>query len=135
PAAQGTVFLPFATLHDALEAVPTCLAEAPSACELVDWRSLSLAREAFTEVIHRIPDDAEAALVVEFQDDDPGTVAGRISALGSRLAARGVLAGPPVEALRHADAERLLRLRDLVRPLVMKMRGSQRAVPVVEDLA
>ena len=44
PSAQGVVVLPFARLADAADAVAATLPFGPSACELFDWRSLSLAR-------------------------------------------------------------------------------------------
>jgi FAD/FMN-containing dehydrogenase len=73
PTAQAAVFVPFARLSDALAAIPDCLRDHPSACELVDWRSLSLARDAFSEIINPLPDEAESALVIEFLGDDGAT--------------------------------------------------------------
>ena len=42
---QAVVVLPFGPIGDAASAVPECLKGSPSACELFDWRSLSLARD------------------------------------------------------------------------------------------
>lgn len=135
PAAQGAVFLPFAKLTDAASAVLACLKEGPSACELLDWRSLTLAREEVQDVIDQVPEFTEAALVVEFLGDDPDEVAGRVRSLVRRVGRLPGLSGEPMQALRRADAERLMRLRGVVRPHLMRMKGAKRAVPVIEDLA
>jgi FAD/FMN-containing dehydrogenase/Fe-S oxidoreductase len=135
PAAQGVVLLPFGRLVDAAIAVPSCLRDRPSACELIDWRALSLIRDAHPSYRDAIPEAAEAVLVVEFEDDDPATVAEVVRALAGRMGrARGLVADP-IEALRRADCERLLGLRRVARPLLRRMKGPARPVPIVEDVA
>ncbi|MFO0960635.1 MAG: FAD-linked oxidase C-terminal domain-containing protein [Isosphaeraceae bacterium] len=135
PSAQGALFLPFAKLTDAASAVPACLEEGPSACELLDWRSLTLAREEVQDIIDRVPEFTEAALIVEFLGEDADEVAGRVRTLARRIGPSPGLSGEPMLALRRSDAERLMRLRDVVRPLLMRMKGTKRAVPVIEDVA
>lgn len=135
PAAQSVVLLPFARLVEAASAVRDCLDAGPSACEMLDWRSLTLAREAMAESVVALPETAEAALIVEFLGDDPQELLARCRGLAHRLSRRGALVASPIEASRPADCERLLRLRDVVRPVLMRQRGSQRAIPLIEDVA
>src|SRR5262249_23779487 len=65
PAAQAAAVLPFARLTDAASAVMECLAFDPSACDLFDWRSIQLARDASLPSRAWLPESAEAALLVE----------------------------------------------------------------------
>ena len=135
PAAQAVVLFPFARLADAAAAVPDCLAESPSVCDLFDWRSIRLVRDAVPAYRDWISETAEAVLIVEFEADDHDEAAGRIERLSARIARTGLLAADPAVALKRADSERLLGLRRAVEPLLMRMKGRARPVPVVEDVA
>ena len=81
PRAQAVVVLPFGPIGDAASAVLACLEGRPSACELFDWRSLSLARDVLPAMRPWIAEGAESALVVEFDGDDPTEVLERLRAL------------------------------------------------------
>ncbi|MBX6312861.1 MAG: FAD-binding protein [Isosphaeraceae bacterium] len=135
PPCQSAALLPFARLADAAEAVVACLEEGPSACELHDWRSLRMVRDAEPSYRALIPAAAEAALVVEFEGEEPSEVSGRLRRLTRRLARRGALAAEPVEANRRCDGERLLGLRRVARRLMMRSRGPLQPVPLIEDIA
>ncbi len=135
PAAQGVVLLNFGRLQDAATAVAACLEFRPSACELLDWRSLSLLRDALPAYRGWIAESAEAALLVVFEGDDPEAVAKLVRTLSARIARAGGLAADPIEATRHDDCRRLLNLREAVRPLLMRMGGPARPVPLIEDIA
>jgi FAD/FMN-containing dehydrogenase/Fe-S oxidoreductase len=135
PAAQALVLLPYARLLDAAEAVTDCLRDRPTACELLDWRRLSLARDADPALRGLLPESAEAALVVEFEGDDQAEPSRLAKALGDRAFRGGRLAGPPIEAARRAECERLLGLRRIVAPMLMRAKGPARPVPLIEDVA
>ncbi|HMB04613.1 MAG TPA: FAD-linked oxidase C-terminal domain-containing protein, partial [Isosphaeraceae bacterium] len=135
PAAQGVVLFPFARIGDAASAVRDCLAASPSICDLFDWRSIRLVRDAVPAVRDWIAEAAESVLVVEFEGERPDEVAGRVRDLADRIARAHRLVADPVEVSRRADAERLLGLRGAVEPLLMRMRGRARPVPFVEDVA
>ena len=135
PKAQAALLLPFGKLLDAAEAVEDCVRDGPSACELFDWRSLSLVREGAPEYRPWIADACEAALIVEFEGDDPVATARAMRALADRIARAGRLVSDPVEASRRTDCERLLALRSIVTPLTMRMAGPSRPVPFIEDVA
>ena len=56
----------------------------PRSCDLYDWRSLRLARDAVPAFRDWIAEAAEAALIVEFEGDDPDEVAQQAPAAGRR---------------------------------------------------
>ena len=135
PAASLVVLLAFRRLADAADAVRDCLEDGPASCDLVDWRRLSLARE--TSDIYRswIPEVAEAALVVEFDGDDPAALQKTARALADRLRRRHQLVAVPVEATRRVDCDLLMNLRRVVAPLLWRTPAPERPVPLIEDVA
>lgn len=135
PSAQGVVLLPFGRLADAAAAVPDCLADSPSACELLDWRTISLVRDAFPDYRDWIPEAAEAVLIVEFLGDQPAAIAACVNRLTGRMIRSRLLVSHPAEAFKRADCERLLGMRKTSLPLLLRMKGPARAVPFVEDIA
>jgi FAD/FMN-containing dehydrogenase/Fe-S oxidoreductase len=135
PAMQGVVLLLFGRLTDAAEAVRDCLDERPTACELVDWRRLNLAREAEPLLRPWFPEAAEAALVVEFEGNEPAIVERACHALSRRMRRHRSLVAEPIESTRRADCERLMGLRDLIAPMLLRARGRKVAVPLIEDVA
>ncbi len=135
PAAQGAILLPFGRLADAADAVVDCLEDSPSACELHDWRTLSLARDLSPIYRAWIPEAAEAALVIEFEGDQPGLVARRVQSLASRMERRGGLVADPLTVSRKQDCERLMGLRKFIEPALLKARGPAREVPLFDDVA
>jgi FAD/FMN-containing dehydrogenase/Fe-S oxidoreductase len=135
PAAQAVVMLSFGQLGDAAHAVMTCLSENPTACELLDWRTISLLREGLPGYRDWIQEGAQALLVVEFEDDDPALLPFRTRRLVERFRGSRGLAAEPIEAFRRADCDRLLGLRKASLPLLMRMKGPGRPVPFLEDVA
>ena len=88
PAAQAVVLFGFARIGDAAAVVPDCLAAGPSTCDLFDWRSISLARDAAPAFREWIAEAAEAVLIVEFEGDEPAEVAERARRLSDRIGRR-----------------------------------------------
>jgi FAD/FMN-containing dehydrogenase/Fe-S oxidoreductase len=135
PSAQGVVVLPFGRIADAAATVLDCLQAAPSVCDLYDWRSIRLVRDAAPAYREWIAGEAESILIVEFEGTDPDQVAGRVHALAERAVRSGRLLAMPAQVYRRADCDRLVRLRRVLEPLLMRFRGRTRPVPVFEDLA
>ena len=134
PAAVSAVLLAFGRLGDAAEAVVACLEAGPSALELHDWRSLSLLRDA-DPALRLVLADAEAALVVGFEGDDPGAVGRAARRLGARAARLGRLVADPVVTGKRVEAEHLLGLRQVILPLLFRGSGPRRPVPLIDDIA
>jgi FAD/FMN-containing dehydrogenase/Fe-S oxidoreductase len=137
PAAQGVVVLPFPALSDAAAFVPELLEPAfgASSCDLFDHRSISLARDADPSFRAWIDEAAEAILIVEFESDDPEAVAANVRLLGERARRVAALAAEPFSTLKRGESERLLGLRRLLEPLLMRFKGRARPVPLIDDVA
>ncbi len=87
PRHRGVALLLFDSLEKAARTVLDVLAAKPTACELMDRRHLSLAREAEPRFDQLIPAETEAVLLVEQDGDDPLEVRGRLHAPGQRIVA------------------------------------------------
>ncbi|MEW4571209.1 FAD-binding protein [Tautonia sp. JC769] len=134
PGGQRVLILPFSRLSEAAGAIPACLQEGPSRCELVDWRMLRLAREHDPFWEGAVPASAEAALIVEFLGDDPSLPARQARALVNRLARDPSRLNPVIEMSRGSDCERALSLRRTVEPRLMTMKGRARPTALVPAL-
>ena len=124
PSAQGVAILPFGRIGDAAATVLDCLDAGPSACDLYDWRSIRLVRDAAPAFREWIAEAAEAGPDRRVRGRRPrrGLRAGSASSpTGSP--GRGRLVADPVEVFRRADCERLVGLRRILEPLLMRMRG------------
>jgi len=135
PAAHAAVLLPFARIADAAAAACDCLDVSPAACDLYDWRSIHLAREVDPQFREWIAEAAEAVLVVLFEGDDPGEVAGRAARLAYRMSRVGRLAADPVTTTKRAECDRMLGLRKAVEAPLMRMKGRARPSTIVDDVA
>ncbi len=137
PAAQGVVVLPFARLGDAACGALECMALGlePAVCDLYDWRLLSLARDADSHLRSWIDEAAESALIVEFESDHADQVAERIRLLVDRLGRTGLLNADPRTVFRRADCERLVGLRRLTEPLLLRSQSRARPIAFVDDIA
>ena len=137
PRPRGSCLLPFVGLSDAAAFVPELLDPSfgASSCDLFDRRSLSLARDADASFRGWIDEAAEAILTVEFEGNDPDEVAGKVRLLCERARRSRALVAEPFATLKRAECERLLGLRRLVEPLLMRFRGRARPVSFVDDVA
>ena len=69
PASRSLVLLGFDGLDEALGASQDILASNPAACELIDRRLMTLARERGPAVKAFVPVAAEAVLLIEYESD------------------------------------------------------------------
>jgi FAD/FMN-containing dehydrogenase/Fe-S oxidoreductase len=137
PAAQGVVILPFVGLSDAAAFVTELLdpSFAPSSCDLFDRRSLVLVRDTDPSLRVGIDERAEAILTVEFEGNDSDFVTGKVRHLSERAQRSGRLVAAPFATFKRVECERILGLRRLVEPLLMRFRGPARPVSIVDDVA
>ncbi len=134
PEFQAVVVLLFDRLSDASEAVPLCLEARPVACELFDWRTLSLARDADPAYREQLVEQAEGAVVVAFEGDSGSEVRSQSRELAGRMRRLRSLAGEPALIEGQGEGERWLKLREAVHPAMMRLRGPSRPVAPVERL-
>lgn len=135
PPAPAGLLLPFGRIADAAAAAGEALGSSPAACELFDWRMITLAREASPQFRQWIADSAEAILLLLFEGENPEEVASRANRLADRIARTGVLPADPVLVTRRVECERLMGLRDAVLPFMMRMRGPLRPAEILDGIA
>lgn len=134
PDHRGVALLLFGSVEAALDTVQTLLPLRPAACDLIDRRLLSLAREADLRFETMISADAEAALLLEAVGSDSDEVRQRldgfVTAAGSSVvAARATTEDDP------AAVDFLWTLPGKVVPRLTKLRGLTRPLPIIEDIA
>ncbi len=124
---------------DRLEAAATAASEAKSlgisACDLLDRRILSLARDLDPRYAQAIPREAEAMLMVEQQADESGPVLETLQQVAVRWQRRRRLAFGFHLALSPDEYDLFRRLTRRVSPTLFRVQGSERPVPFIEDVA
>jgi FAD/FMN-containing dehydrogenase/Fe-S oxidoreductase len=137
PAARSCTLLGFESLSQAAAfAVELCGSELDaSSCDLFDRRSLSLARDADSSFREWLSEAAESLLVVEFEGSTPAGVAARVRLLRERAVRSGGLTLEPFVTHEHSQCQRILGLRRLVEPYLMRSRGRARPVSLFDDIA
>jgi FAD/FMN-containing dehydrogenase len=135
PAHRGVVLIVFGQMEAAVRAVQVIAPQQPSACDLLDRRVLSLARDADPRFSKLIPPSGEAALLVEQTGFTPEQIRDRI-----RMVMASVQELPNVNAFTHEaytleEVEFLWSLPERVVPLLTRLPGPTHPLPFVEDVA
>jgi FAD/FMN-containing dehydrogenase/Fe-S oxidoreductase len=125
----------FQSLETAMASVQEIVPYGPAACDLLDRRHLSLAREADVRYDLLIPTGAEALLVVEYCGDDGPAVERRLIETLEHVRRKKRLAFDMHVAIDDEDRQICSRLVRHVTPTLYRLKGSARALPFVEDLA
>ncbi|MGQ0636862.1 MAG: anaerobic glycerol-3-phosphate dehydrogenase subunit C [Planctomycetaceae bacterium] len=135
PAHRGVVLLLFGNIESAMKAIQAIAPQQPSACDLLDRRLLTLAREADRRFEELIAAGAEAALIVEQTGFTPSQIRNRI-AMVVRTVRRMIDAQAVAhEAYTPGEVDFLWSLPETVVPLLAKLPGQVRPLPFVEDVA
>ena len=133
PTGRGVALLLFASLEAAVDAVHALSDQLPSACDLLDRRLLTLAREADMFFAHIIPPAAEAALIIEQTGFSETQARDRIRfAVETARRFDGQLAA---DAYDYDSAELLWSLPRKVVPYLNRVKGAIRPQPFVEAFA
>ena len=129
-------------LLDAMRAVPAALDHDASAVELMDDEVFRLARESaeFAQYAAPIPDDAGAALMLEFDSELHDDLTAAVDAAddtflrgtGDEGAERG-RAFDVLHAFDTAGQRDLWKLRKAAIPLLMSLEGDAKPYPFIED--
>ncbi len=128
PRAIRSLLIPFRRLYDAAAAVSDCSLEGVSRCELIDGRTLLLAREYGRLWTDSIPKDAGGALFVDFQGEDHRVLSARSRALLQRLRKSRSLSFPTPEFTRKQDTEALWNLTRFTEARLMSVQGCRKPV-------
>lgn len=136
PAHRGAMLISFGSLEGAVQAVGDIAADRPSACDLLDRRLLTLARETDARFERLLPATAEAALLVEHVGFSDNEVAGKLTSLAKRL---GELTDSGATAFVARTLEELDFLWSLPLRVVPLLNGvrtpSSSPLPLVEDIS
>ena len=106
-----------------------------AACDLMDRRLLSIARESDSRFDRMIPTNAEAMLLVEQQGETLGELRERMQKISNRVSRRKGLALDVRSTTETNERNLYWRLTRRVIPTLYRFRGQKRAIPFVEDIA
>ena len=135
PPHRAVALLLFGDLESAIRAVQEIAEQEPSACDLMDRRLLSLAREADSRFEQLIAPTAEVALIVEQIGFSDAQCRDRIQMVIRAVRALNVNAVVAYQAHTFEDVEFLWTLPGKVVPLLTRLKGQTRPTPIVEDIA
>lgn len=135
PAARGVALLMFERLDQAARAVMEVRRFQASACDLMDRRLLSLARESDVRYDLLLPKETEALLLVEQQGANTNEVREQLQQTIHQIQRRKRLAFDFRLATEPDEINQLWNLASHVVPSLYRLKGSTRAIPFVEDVA
>ena len=124
----------FEDLVDAMQAVPEALEFDVSAVELMDEEVFRLAADSdgYAEYTEPIPEDAAAALMLEYDSELVEDFEAAIAGTNAHFIERGD-AFEVIEAYEQSAQDRLWKLRKAVIPLLMSLDGDPKPYPFIED--
>ena len=137
PGARAAAILPFSRLIDAAGCVPYLISGGvrPSACDLFDWRAVSLAREVEPLFREHVGESVESVMVVEFEENSPTAAADQLRHLVDKASRTGLLAAEAATANRWDECQRLADLRRRIEPLFLSGWGRNVPISIFEDAA
>ena len=135
PVHVGSVLLFFDSLEKAARGTLELTELNPSACDLMDRRHLSLARESDPRYELLIPQATEAVLLVEHQAESAAALTDRLSETSDRLTRQVQLASGSYQAADSYDHDILWQIARFYVPTLYRLKGHTRPVPFVEDIA
>ncbi|NLE39469.1 MAG: FAD-binding oxidoreductase, partial [Pirellulaceae bacterium] len=135
PRHRGVALLLFDSIDKAIRSATCIAARQPNACDLLDRRHLSLARQTDIRFDVLVPRQAEAALVVEHEGEREGEVEEQVEALVEEIRHSRHLAFGSLQAFDSGEMELFWRLTHSIQPSARRLGGSARPVPVLDDIA
>jgi FAD/FMN-containing dehydrogenase/Fe-S oxidoreductase len=135
PKCRGVALLFFDRLESAAVAATEAQSLGLAACDLMDRRILSLAREVDERYARAIPREAEALLLVEQQADLERDVIDGLQQAVIRWQRRQRLAFGFHMALAPEEFDAFRRLARRVSPTLYRVQGAERPTPFIEDIA
>jgi len=135
PGGRAVALLFFQRLELAARAVLEMQEFRPSACDLLDRRLLSLARDNDPRYDLLVPNSAEAALLVEVEGEDAAAAHEGLRQIIAHVRRTKSLAFDSRVAHDPEDMQLFWLIAREVVPNLSRLKGSTRPVPFVEDLA
>lgn len=135
PSHVGSVLLFFDSLEKAARGSLDVTPLGPSACDMMDRRHLSLARESDPRYELLIPQAAEAVLLVEFQAESSADLFEKLKQAVDAVHDTNQLASGSYVADDPYDHRMLWQLARHYVPTLYRLKGNSRPIPFVEDIA
>jgi Fe-S oxidoreductase/FAD/FMN-containing dehydrogenase len=135
PRHRGVALLFFDRLENAAQGALALANMGVSACDLLDRRTLTIAREADVRYDLLIPPAAEAMLLVEKDADDQNTLREQLQQIVVRLQRRKRLAFDARTTMEKDERDLYWRMARRVIPILYRLKGSTRPLPFIEDIA
>jgi Fe-S oxidoreductase len=135
PKCRGVALLFFDRLESAAIAATEAQSLNLAACDLIDRRILSLARDVDDRYARAIPRETEAMLIIEQQADTESEVIESLQQAAIRWQRRRRLAFGFHVALSPDEFDVFRRLARRVSPTLYRVQGNERPTPFVEDIA
>ena len=135
PNSRGVVLFFFDRLETAAKATREIVNADVVACDLLDRRSLSIARQMERDFERLIPAESEAMVLVEMHAESLGELSQRLQQLAHRIQKRKRLAFDSRITTDTDERSQFWRLTRRVIPTLYRLKGSRRALPFVEDIA
>jgi FAD/FMN-containing dehydrogenase/Fe-S oxidoreductase len=132
---RGVVLLFFDRMDAAAQAAIQVARMGVSACDLMDRRLLTIAREADVRMDVLIPRDAEAMLLIERHGDEQREVRDGLRAIVSRFHREQKLAFDSRMTMETDERNLYWRISRRFVPTLYRLKGSTRPLPFVEDVA
>jgi FAD/FMN-containing dehydrogenase len=127
PLHRGVALLFFERSEDAARAALEIVSLGASACDIIDRRHLSLAREIDARYEAMIPATAETILLVEYESDSPIECHDRVETIVNRIWRERRLAFGARQAYDPEDVDFLWKLAKKVVPTLYRLKGSTRS--------
>ena len=135
PAHRCALLFLFESVESAVQAVQTIAKQHPSACDLLDRRLLTLARDLDSRFASLIPATAEAALIVELTGFSQTEITLQVHDLMLQMKDLSDAGRSLFEARTFDEIEFLWSLPYRVVPLLNRARSETSPLPIVEDIA
>ena len=135
PKHRALAAIMFGTTDDALRAMQLLLNLEPSACDLLDRRLLSVARESGTKWTSVVRQEAEAGLFLEFTAGGSAEIRQRMADSESCLRDAGISHIVTQIAMTESDVDKLWQLPLQAGSLLARLKGTSLPLPFVEDIA
>ncbi len=135
PRYRGCALLLFDSLDKAAHAALELSALNPAACDLMDRRHLTLARETDVRYELLVPREAEAVLLVEQHADSRDELKTKLGEVVELIQYKTGLAAASQATEDDNDFELYWGLAQRFVPALLRLPGSTRPVPCVEDMA
>ena len=128
-------FVYFDDLGKVGAATQEILAEGPSMVEIMEKHILELAREQKPELSEYFPENTEASLFIEFQENSDEKLQEKFESVRTRLLENNKLAVRVLQARNKQDMATFTKVRSISGPILNRMKGPRRPIAFIEDAA